>query len=156
MTYRGLSQRAVPSNDDRGHAFSQYMDCWNGERPEGARRKERLRLLRQAVYAQLEASKDVRVFLVIDGIDRCGPSLRYMLETELTALQEQFVKIMLTARSAIFEQSEVFCDHEDHDVIDDNPLSMYMECRNKSCEEFVVCLACKDAQRICHRWSVLS
>jgi hypothetical protein len=74
-----------------------------------------------------------------------------MLEAELEAFKQKKMRILLTSRSAVFEQVEALCSHLCHEDVGDNALELYMQCHN-DCNDFAMCFACKDAQRICDRW----
>ena len=148
--YQNLEDHPHFQSNEAYGFYNTYLQ-WCEKIPEGARRRERLRLLRKAVHAQLEATDGPHTFLVLDGLDRCGSTIRYMLESELAELQERRTRILLTSRFAVFEQTEALCSHQCHEDVADNALDLYMQCRN-GCGGFAMCFPCKDAQRICDRW----
>ncbi|KAF9699633.1 hypothetical protein EKO04_002407 [Ascochyta lentis] len=148
--YRSLEEYPTLQSDDSYNFYNHYLELES--LPEGARRRERLRTLRKAVHAQLEATEDPHTFLIVDGLDRCGPTLRYMLESEFTDLQHRGVRVLLTSRFAVFEQKEALCSHKCHEDVADNALDLYLQCRN--CDRFAMCFPCKDAQRICDSCNV--
>lgn len=122
-------------------------------RKEGFRIRERLRLLRQAVYTQLESTDDLHAYLILDGIDRCGSTLRFLLESELAGLQERGMSILLTSRLAVFENDRATCDHSSLPEPERNALSVFLQCRNCT-EEAVICLPCVKAEKLCPYWWV--
>lgn len=152
--YRGLVARKASQCDESARSYQEYEHWYKrcGDHSLGVRRRERLQCLRKAVHARLGATKDDKKFLILDGIDRCGPTVRYMLETELEYLQHEGVKLLLTSRSATFEQKQVLCDHECHDETNNNPLDMYLQCQTAECGGYTLCYVCHDAGRICHDW----
>lgn len=149
--YEGLNVCPLLRSDESDRAFGEYI-YWRDHHPEGAKRSKRLQCLRKAVHTRLEATEEVSSILIVDGIDRCGSTIRYMLETELADLQCKRTKILLTSRSATFEQTQALCDHDCHEITDGNPLDMYLQCGNDDCEGFAICLVCKDAGRGCSKW----
>lgn len=121
-------------------------------RKEGFRIRERLRLLRKAVYTQLESTDNLHAYLILDGIDRCESTLRFLLESELAELQERGVSILLTSRLAIFENDRATCDHSSLPEPERNALSVFLQCR--TCGDAVVCLPCVKAGKLCPYWWV--
>lgn len=146
--YEELNKCSMLQSDESDRSFAEYRH-WCYLHAEGAQRRKRLSCIRHAVHTKLEATDDVCTFLILDGIDRCDPTIRYTLETELADLQRRKVKILLTSRSATFEQRQALCDYE---CIENNPLDMYLQCRNTNCEGFTLCFVCKDSGRMCDKW----
>ncbi|KAJ8112155.1 hypothetical protein OPT61_g5417 [Boeremia exigua] len=151
MVYQTLNEFPLHNSEESDQLYDEY-NRWCLLHAEGVQRRRRLGRLRRAVHASLEAVSDTYTFLILDGIDRCGPTVRYMIETELVDLQQMNMRVLLTSRSATFEQTEALCDHERH--VDDNPLDMYLQCRTDSCDGFTMCLLCKDADRVCSQCRV--
>ncbi|KAF1840463.1 uncharacterized protein K460DRAFT_208877 [Cucurbitaria berberidis CBS 394.84] len=157
LLYIKLAETTAPRNDV---SYGIYQDYSQKRRsspsaPEGSRIRERLRLLREALYSRLGALQKARAFLLLDGIDRCSQTLRLMLEEELAKLSDVGLSILLTSRLAVFEQGEVRCDHRNHgNQPDDDPLplasrealDMFLECSHCGAD---LCLTCRDANRIC-------
>lgn len=134
--YKSLEESGFVRSDDALESHEKYMDWRYSPKTEGYGRRNRLKLLRKAIHIATEGSHDVHVYLLLDGIDRCGASIRFLLETELGELQKRGVKILLTSRLAVFENDEAECDY-----CQDMPLSIYMEC--KTCNE-IMCFACTE------------
>lgn len=159
--YQQLAECPNIQSSSSLHCYNDYRLAADSKNTEGTRRRERLRLIRTAIHMQLNSSNDLYAYLILDGFDRCGSTLRFLLESELADLQERGMRILLTSRLAVFENEEVTCDHEHHgDTTDDNPLiptdrrplSIYLQC--KTCDETVICFPCKMAERFCSEWWV--
>ncbi|KAJ4987406.1 hypothetical protein SVAN01_07144 [Stagonosporopsis vannaccii] len=148
--YQELNKCPLFQSDGSDRSYEEYR-YWCDYRPEGVQRRKRLDHLRNIVHTKLEVTKDVCAFLILDGLDRCGPTIRYMLETELADLQQRRVRILLTSRSATFEQRQAVCDYN---CIENNPLDMYLQCSNARCKGFTVCFVCKDSGRMCNECHV--
>ena len=106
--------------------------------------------MRKAVFTQLKSTDNARAYLLIDGFDRCGTTLRFLLESELDELQERGLKILLTSRLAVFENNMSTCDHSPLPDYDREALRVFLQCR--TCDEGVVCLACVSADKLCPYW----
>lgn len=112
-TKLGTWDKSGPDGTEDDHD-ADVLAC--SERPGGTRIQLRLILLRKAVYSRLEALEEItQVFLIVDGIDCCNPSLRLLLDAELRELQRRGVSVMITSRVAVYEYWEVKCDHRDHE-----------------------------------------
>jgi hypothetical protein len=174
ILYHGLGRSKVCKADGTGKDYEQYAEACS-KKPKGIRRQVRLGLIRKALRGRLQKIKvDACAFLIIDGLDSCGPGLRLLLDAELLALQKHGVHVFVTSRIAIYEHWKVTCDHPDHgrepesDIVSDDssveedetsdgeslidssvPLQLYLTC--KSCED-LMCLPCFDTRKICKKW----
>jgi hypothetical protein len=123
-----------------------------GTTREGLRFKDRICLLREALRLRLEALNNARAFLLLDGMDRCSQTLRFMLEEELAKLAEMGLSILTTSRLCVFEQVEVHCDGQPgDDTHAQEAVSMYLEC-GLCVDDFTLCISCRDSGRLCPRW----
>lgn len=160
--YVGLGDTTEVLNDDSERVYKDYSQkrLSEGDTQEGLRFKGRLRLLRKALHLRLGTLKSARAFLLLDGMDLCSQTLRFILEEELIKLSELGLSILTTSRLCVFEQQlEIQCDHDDHGIQpDDNDplppgarelLSMFLECGR--CE-FILCFPCRDTGRLCPNW----
>jgi hypothetical protein len=147
--YHGLvASRTIQAGNAR-QLYAEYRHERYFKEPEGCRRRKRLDCLRRAVHTMLTDTESLRAYLILDGIDRCGSTLRFMLETELYELQHHGMSILLTSRLAIFETDEATCDHHPLPPELRPGLRLYLEC---SCGEFVVCFLCARAGKVCDYW----
>ncbi|KAF1837497.1 hypothetical protein BDW02DRAFT_518807 [Decorospora gaudefroyi] len=148
--YHKLSDTTVLKEDHSDDAYEEYaeMRFLLKDAPEGYRAKTRLQSLREALNSRLNALKGERAFLLLDGIDRCSPTQRLLLDNELSKLLEAGLSILITSRLAVLERVEALCEHPDDPVPQYARLSlnMYYEC---CICEYIVCVPCKDAKRSC-------
>lgn len=156
--YNKLESSDNDIDDDSDELYEEYVQ----ERfvnLEGCRVHRRVQLIRKAVHSRLSnLPESTRAYLILDGFDHCNSALKFLLESELSTLQERGLGIFITSRLAIFEQLEARCDHLNHDdAPDDDPipeedrevLDMCWLC--ETCKD-VMCFTCRDAGRICERW----
>ncbi|KAF2132543.1 hypothetical protein P153DRAFT_308924 [Dothidotthia symphoricarpi CBS 119687] len=152
--YRNLENSTLPQDDDSEDLYEEYAQE-RYSNAEGSRIRDRLKLIRTALHSRLVSLQSCRTFLLIDGIDRCGPTLRYMLGTELSNIRGLGVHVFSTSRLAVFEQREARCDHRDHgqapdaDVLsqaDREILDVFLVCR--ACDS-VLCFGCEAVDRLC-------
>lgn len=158
--YSSLGDWASCTEKSSEEAYEEYMQA-RYVNLSGSRMSYRVILLRKALYARLEhLRKSSRSFLILDGIDRCSPTLRLLLEAELLQIQLNRMSILLTTRMPVFDNEIAFCDHLNHgDAPDDDPIDPYdrqvldtfLICKN--CAS-VLCFPCKHAGRICGNWFV--
>ncbi|KAF2468286.1 uncharacterized protein BDR25DRAFT_232351 [Lindgomyces ingoldianus] len=155
ILYRELGAYEACTQDDSSafhseYAFARYMD------PSGGRARYRIHLIRKSVYSRVSTMmQSTPIYLVLDGIDRCSPTLRFLLEMELHDLQQSGLSILLTSRLAVYEQLEAKCDHQNHNGASDDEevdldareaLDLFLTCR---CCENVMCFPCFEEGRIC-------
>lgn len=150
--YRALEEARIPQSDSALQSYANYRRERYSVKTEGCRRRERLTHLRKAVHAMTSGSSDFRAYLILDGIDRCGSTIRFLLETELDELQTRGVSILLTSRLAVFENDEATCDLNSLPEEMRQTLSLYMECRVCESEHTVACLPCIEAGKTCRKW----
>jgi hypothetical protein len=144
--------------EEPGELYDEYKEA-RFVTLEGSRTNRRIDLIRKAVLSRVkDLLKSIRVYLVLDGLERCNSILRLLLETELSALQDCGLSIFITSRIAVFEQLEAFCDNPNHgdaseeeqiDEDDLEALELYFVCRN---DDQVMCFPCRDANRRCGEW----
>ena len=147
--YKGLVASRTIQTGNALQLYTEYRRGRDFKEPEGCRRRRRLDCLRRAVHTMLRDTESLRAYLILDGIDRCGSTLRLMLETELYELQNHGMSILLTSRLAVFENDEATCDHHPLPPEMRPGLRLYLEC---TCGEFVVCYRCARAGKVCAYW----
>ena len=147
--YKGLVASRTIQTGNALQLYTEYRRGRDFKEPEGCRRMRRLDCLRRAVHTMLRDTESLRAYLILDGIDRCGSTLRLMLETELYELQNHGMSILLTSRLAVFENDEATCDHHPLPPEMRPGLRLYLEC---TCGEFVVCYRCARAGKVCAYW----
>lgn len=115
---------------------------------------KRVELIAKALHARISEIGDCgRSFLLVDSIDQCSPTLKELLERELSALQEKGLSIMVASRLPIYQkQREIYCDFHEVDYDYEDGLRFYLRCM--SCEDIVICFSCKDKGNVCPRWYV--
>lgn len=153
-TFRGLEYSRTIQVDKALPTYYKYCQERDATGTEGCRRRERLRLIRKAVHLAMANTGNLRAYLLLDGIDRCGATIRLLLELELSALQRLGMSILLTSRLAVFENEEATCDHSSLPLSMRKTLDVYMQC--ESCEETIICLPCMREGKTCEEWYVSS
>lgn len=151
-TFRGLENFRTIQADRALPTYYKYCQERDATDTEGCRRRERLRLIRKALHLALANTEDLHAYLLLDGIDRCGATLRLLLESELSALQRLGMSILLTSRLAVFENEEATCDHSSLPLSMRKALDVYMQCQ--SCDEAIICLPCMREGKVCQEWYV--
>ncbi len=153
LLYRKLGLPTAPEEDESVEVYFEYESGRESREPPGMR--DRLRRLRKAIRLRLHALQNARAFLLLDGIDRCGPTIRMMLDEELARFLEMGLSILVTSRLSDLQEDEAMCDHEDHDVqpSDGSPplnyqymLDVFLECH--LCEK-LLCFTCRSQNRHC-------
>ena len=135
--------------------YNKYCEELNPFETEGCSRRKRLRLIRKAVHLVLATPKDPRVYLLLDGVDRCGATILLLLDSELSELQRLGMSIMLTSRLAVFENEEATCQYSSLYESLRPALDVYMQCGGcEEGEETIICLPCTRAGKICDKWFV--
>lgn len=132
--------------------YHEYFEELESTQTEGCSRKKRLSLIRKAVHLALAGAEGLRAYLLLDGIDRCGATLRLVLDSELAELQRLGMSILLTSRLAVFENEEATCEYSSLPLNLRKALDVYMQC--EGCEETIICLPCARAGKTCHDWFV--
>lgn len=150
-----------PVDDEASLAYEKFI-YYREDVLDGTRRRLRLKVLREALYLRLETLSQSRSFLVLDGIDRCDATLRWMIEEELSCLQTAGLSILLTSRIGVFEENHMKGRCDDHRVAPEDdpipveeqePLRLWQVCNCQQPDEtFVLCLACSKAGRGCLYW----
>ena len=102
-----------------------------------------------------------RAFVIVDGLDRCGSTLRSRLRRELAELDKQKLGVMITSRIPVSgftetgnyeEPDRYFCD-VDHNHAFSNPAwNLWLEC--KSCGKAGMCFSCREKGEVCPEWYV--
>ncbi|KAF2679353.1 hypothetical protein K458DRAFT_394047 [Lentithecium fluviatile CBS 122367] len=110
--YQDLGKWEVCKSDGTENDYTEYLQAYS-EKPQGVR--SRLGLIRRILHRRLQKLKnESRVFLIVDGIDRCSTSLRLLLDEELLSLPKSGVRVMITSRNATYETWIARCEHQDH------------------------------------------
>lgn len=95
-----------------------------------------------------------RIFLIIDGIDRCCAEAEHLLQSELTSLQSLGVHIMTTSRVRCCEELTEpgrGCDSDSCGRKSWETHPMYWTC--KGCHRaFDLCFPCKTKGEQCANW----
>jgi hypothetical protein len=148
--YNKLAETTVLEGDHSDDAYDRYSEMRYSlnDAPEGYTAKDRLHILREALFSRLSILQHARAFLLLDGIDRCSHLQRLQLDVELSMLLGKGLSILITSRLAILERIWTPCDHPQDSVPEYVRLSlnMYYECR--ICK-YIVCVPCVDAKRSC-------
>jgi hypothetical protein len=150
ILYNKLAETTMIEEDHSDDAYDVYSEMRYSlnDAPEGYTAKDRLHILREALFSRLSVLQHARAFLILDGIDKCSHLQRSLLDVELSTLLEKGLSILITSRLAVLERVWTFCDHPDDPVPEYARLSlnMYYECR--ICKH-IVCVPCVDAKRSC-------
>lgn len=144
-----IYEQLSPSSSPESLAVRAKYNAYNDARHKGRRASLRVYLIAQTLRLRVsEISEAGRAFLVIDHLDFCSPSLKELIERELSMLQEGGLKILLTSRLPRHEEAEdTWCDSSDH--VQNLPLKLYWHC--PSCGEDI-CEVCKGDQTFCSEW----
>ncbi|KAF2831215.1 hypothetical protein CC86DRAFT_390868 [Ophiobolus disseminans] len=110
---------------------------------------KRTRILRTALYSQLDAKQ--HTLLVLDGYDRLGESLQILLDRELEDLQKHRLRILLTTRVPTFELPlDTNCDGgPDCHAWDLKLFWACTVCSQDPDEAFALCYDCKAKGKSC-------
>jgi hypothetical protein len=153
ILYESLGSHSVCEDDGTEEYYEEYAEACS--EAGGSRLQLRLDLIREALLHRLKNVVDgeLRVFLVIDGLDNCSASLRLLLDSELRGMQSLGVHVMITLRAAVYDNwEEKRCDHPNHIDVDNGTsaaLQFYYTC--EECRD-VLCFPCEEAGRICQDW----
>jgi hypothetical protein len=141
--YKQLTPPGSVVNVATQDMYSQYSNI----QYTGQRACLRMTSIAQALMRRVnELAEEGHVFLVIDHLDLCSPSLKELLRRDLAVLQDRGLRILVTSRLPRHEPAiEKFCDYHD----DDCPIQIYWHCPN--CEGDI-CEACKGEQSFGERW----
>lgn len=138
-----------------GHATSKCYTKYTNAQYTGRRTSIRVNLIAQALHQRVVEIRETGLaFLVVDNIDECSPSLRELLERELSILQMKGLSIMVTARLPKHEkQEDLWCDFHEAGHFEDS-LQYYWRC--SSCEQHYMCEDCSSQDKVCIKWYVIN
>jgi hypothetical protein len=141
-TYYQLRSHAPNLDGQSSQLASAYETaCQIGEAS-----SRRLKLLRQALQAQLAANE--HSFLIFDGYDRLGTALRSLLDHELQDSHRHRLSVLLTRRTPVYQPPTG--DGFGCDGCFTEGLKLYFKCPEPNCD-FALCYECMQKQLKCNR-----
>ncbi|KAF2798054.1 hypothetical protein K505DRAFT_297239 [Melanomma pulvis-pyrius CBS 109.77] len=142
-------QQLTPNESLIGQHIVKWYNNYVKAQHAGKCTSKRVELIAKVLHARISEIGDCgRSFLLVDSIDQCSPTLKELLERELSALHKKGLSIMVTSRLPIYQkQRDVYCDFHEADYDYEDGLRFYLRCM--SCEDIVICFSCKDKGNFC-------